>query len=47
MDVASEILDKLFIYGLWIIEYLSPYSMEIVIGLVIGTFFFAFIKAYI
>lgn len=50
MEVLYEIMDKtldlLLVYGEIIVDFLSPYSVEIVIGLLLATFFFGFVQSY-
>jgi hypothetical protein len=46
MDTVNELLNMLFEFGLMLLQYLAPYKMEIVVGLVFATFFVGFLYSY-
>ncbi|MFH5833207.1 hypothetical protein ACG2F4_02835 [Halalkalibaculum sp. DA3122] len=50
MEFATELLNLLFSYGELVVnvilQYASPYKLEIVMGLLITTFFFGLVQGF-
>lgn len=46
MDIVNDAFNLLLSYLQVVIDFLSPYTMEIVIGLVMASFLFGFIQSH-